>query len=71
MRIVLALFMLAIAVGPASAQDFPLENLIPSDQGSYSGLIIQGLILFFSFLYILLNLLIDIVYTLIDPRIRY
>jgi len=33
--------------------------------------IIQGLILFFSFLYILLNLLIDIVYTLIDPRIRY
>jgi peptide/nickel transport system permease protein len=33
--------------------------------------IIQGLILFFSFLYILLNLLIDIIYTLIDPRIRY
>lgn len=33
--------------------------------------IIQGLILFFSFLYILLNLLIDIVYTLVDPRIRY
>lgn len=45
MRIVLALFVLAIAVGPASAQDFPLENLIPSDQGSYSGRIIQGLIL--------------------------
>ncbi|GHD53678.1 ABC transporter permease [Thalassobaculum fulvum] len=33
--------------------------------------IIQGLILFFSFLYILLNLLIDIVYTVLDPRIRY
>jgi peptide/nickel transport system permease protein len=33
--------------------------------------IIQGLILFFSFLYILLNLLIDIAYTLLDPRIRY
>ena len=33
--------------------------------------IIQGLILFFSFIYILLNLLIDLTYTLFDPRIRY
>jgi peptide/nickel transport system permease protein len=33
--------------------------------------IIQGLILFFSFLYVMLNLLIDIIYTLVDPRIRY
>ncbi|MDJ0823287.1 MAG: ABC transporter permease [Paracoccaceae bacterium] len=33
--------------------------------------IIQGLILFFSFLYILLNLLIDLTYTFLDPRIRY
>ncbi len=33
--------------------------------------IIQGLILFFSFVYILINLLIDISYTLFDPRIRY
>lgn len=33
--------------------------------------IIQGLILFFAFIYILLNLAIDIVYTLVDPRIRY
>jgi peptide/nickel transport system permease protein len=33
--------------------------------------IIQGLILFFSFLYIMLNLIIDIAYTLLDPRIRY
>jgi len=33
--------------------------------------IIQGLILFFSFLYILLNLIIDIIYTMVDPRIRY
>ena len=33
--------------------------------------IIQGLILFFSFIYILLNLLIDIAYTVLDPRIRY
>jgi peptide/nickel transport system permease protein len=33
--------------------------------------IIQGLILFFSCLYIALNLLIDIAYTLLDPRIRY
>jgi peptide/nickel transport system permease protein len=33
--------------------------------------IIQGLILFFALVYIVLNLLIDIVYTLVDPRIRY
>ena len=33
--------------------------------------IIQGLILLFSFVYIVLNLLIDITYTLFDPRIRY
>lgn len=33
--------------------------------------IIQGLILFFSFIYIMINLMIDLSYTLIDPRIRY
>ena len=33
--------------------------------------IIQGLILLFSFVYILINLLIDLSYTLFDPRIRY
>jgi peptide/nickel transport system permease protein len=33
--------------------------------------IIQGLILVFSAVYILINLLIDIGYTLLDPRIRY
>lgn len=33
--------------------------------------IIQGLILFFSFVYILINLLIDLSYTFLDPRIRY
>ena len=33
--------------------------------------IIQGLILMFSFVYILINLGIDIAYTFLDPRIRY
>jgi peptide/nickel transport system permease protein len=33
--------------------------------------IIQGLILFFALIYIVLNLMIDIIYTLVDPRIRY
>jgi peptide/nickel transport system permease protein len=33
--------------------------------------IIQGLILLFSFIYILINLLIDLAYTVFDPRIRY
>ncbi len=33
--------------------------------------IIQGLILLFSFVYILINLMIDLTYTFLDPRIRY
>jgi len=33
--------------------------------------IIQGLMLFFSFVYILINLAIDLCYTFLDPRIRY
>ena len=33
--------------------------------------IIQGLILMFSFVYIIINLVIAIVYTILDPRIRY
>jgi peptide/nickel transport system permease protein len=33
--------------------------------------IIQGLILLFSFVYILVNLVIDLIYTVLDPRIRY
>jgi peptide/nickel transport system permease protein len=33
--------------------------------------VIQGLILLFSFSYILINLLVDVLYTVLDPRIRY
>ena len=33
--------------------------------------IIQGLILMFSFVYIIINLVIDILYTILDPRLRY
>jgi len=33
--------------------------------------LIQGLVLLFSFVYVLVNLLIDLSYTLLDPRIRY
>jgi peptide/nickel transport system permease protein len=33
--------------------------------------VIQGIVLMFSFLYALVNLLVDVTYTLIDPRIRY
>jgi peptide/nickel transport system permease protein len=33
--------------------------------------VIQGVILLFSFVYVLVNLAIDIIYTFIDPRIRY
>jgi peptide/nickel transport system permease protein len=32
---------------------------------------IQGVILFFSFLYVVVNLLIDLSYVFLDPRIRY
>lgn len=33
--------------------------------------VIQGLILFFSFVYIMINLVVDVLYTVFDPRIRY
>jgi peptide/nickel transport system permease protein len=33
--------------------------------------VIQGVVLLFSFVYVLVNLCIDLVYTLFDPRIRY
>jgi peptide/nickel transport system permease protein len=33
--------------------------------------IIQGVVLMFSFVYVLINLLVDVLYTLLDPRIRY
>ncbi|MDU6673710.1 MAG: ABC transporter permease subunit, partial [Bradyrhizobium sp.] len=33
--------------------------------------VIQGIVLLFSFVYVLVNLLIDVTYTLVDPRIRY
>jgi len=33
--------------------------------------VIQGLILLFSLTYILINLLVDVLYTVFDPRIRY
>src|ERR1700761_8643836 len=33
--------------------------------------VIQGIVLMFSFLYTLVNLMVDLTYTLIDPRIRY
>ena len=34
-------------------------------------MIIQNLVLIFAFLFILINLIVDIIYSLIDPRIRY
>ncbi|WP_421851368.1 ABC transporter permease [Oricola sp.] len=33
--------------------------------------VIQGVVLFFSFIYVLINLVVDLAYTLIDPRIKY
>ncbi|MBV8755528.1 MAG: ABC transporter permease [Hyphomicrobiales bacterium] len=33
--------------------------------------VIQGVVVLFSFLYVLVNLLVDLVYTVLDPRIRY
>ena len=33
--------------------------------------VIQGIVLMFSFVYVLVNLAVDLLYTLLDPRIRY
>ena len=32
---------------------------------------IQGIVLLFSFTYVLVNFLVDLSYTMLDPRIRY
>lgn len=33
--------------------------------------VIQGVVLIFSFVYVLVNTAVDLIYTLVDPRIRY
>jgi peptide/nickel transport system permease protein len=33
--------------------------------------LIQGLVVVFSFVYVLVNLAVDVIYTIVDPRIRY
>jgi ABC-type dipeptide/oligopeptide/nickel transport system permease component len=33
--------------------------------------LIQGIVLLFSFVYVIVNLVVDLVYTMLDPRIRY
>ncbi len=33
--------------------------------------VIQGIVLMFSFVYVLVNLVVDLIYTVLDPRIRY
>jgi peptide/nickel transport system permease protein len=33
--------------------------------------VIQGVVLVMSTMYVLINLLVDLTYTLVDPRIRY
>ncbi len=33
--------------------------------------VIQGIVLMFSFVYVLVNLAVDLIYTALDPRIRY
>ena len=33
--------------------------------------IVQGMVLLFSGIYVFINLLVDLSYTLLDPRIRY
>lgn len=45
-----------IAVGAIFSRDFP---------------VVQGVVLFFSVLYLVINLIVDMLYGLIDPRIRY
>ena len=33
--------------------------------------VIQGVVLMFSFTYVIVNLIVDLLYTVFDPRIRY
>ena len=45
---------------------FAIDALVASDYAA-----VQGFVLAMAFMYVLLNLLIDILYTLIDPRVRF
>jgi peptide/nickel transport system permease protein len=33
--------------------------------------VVQGCVLFIAFIYVMINLLVDILYTYVDPRIQY
>ena len=64
-RVVAVLVALGVVGAPATA--LARRGLVvPGDYPT-----IQAVILLFSFVYVLINLLIDLSYTLLDPRIRY
>ena len=68
MKIVVALagFALAAAANAAGLGRLTVDAVLARDYPT-----IQAVILLFSFVYVLINLLVDVAYTLFDPRIRY
>ena len=56
----------ALASGTAGAKEFRSSDVHPLDYPT-----VQAVILLFSLAYVLINLLVDVAYTLLDPRIRY
>jgi peptide/nickel transport system permease protein len=67
---------LALLIGGAVVTEsvFAIPGLGPPDRRCDPARdypVIQGVVLMFSFVYVLVNLLIDLSYTLVDPRIRY
>ena len=57
---------MAVIFGTAYGGVMPLYAVLARDYPT-----IQAVILLFSLVYVLINLFVDLIYTLLDPRIRY
>ena len=64
--------LLSGAIAVEAALSIPgLGALLAQGLADRDWMIVQNLVLIFAFLFILINLITDIIYSLIDPRIRY
>ena len=64
-------FITAAECNRCSDETIRAVRAIPPSTSSNGSAVIQGVVVLFSFVYVLVNLLVDLVYTLLDPRIRY
>ena len=56
---------------PGAAGTIGLARFVQSERGNPHALLVMGLVIFYASLILLLNLLVDMVYGWLDPRIRH